>query len=119
MGIENKKESTLASDSLITSDDRIRMVGSDGKSYTNNINDVADYINDRVIIPIDNTLSSTGVSADAKATGDEISRVEAIASRDFEFPSDFKTALLACFQHVAWVDTEGQTYYNALVESLE
>lgn len=119
MSIEGKRESLLDSDSSITSTDKIRMVGSDGKSYTNSISDVADYINGRVNIPTDNTLSSTGVPADAKVTGDEISRVEAIASRDFEFPSEFKTALLACFQHVAWVDTQGQNCYNALVNSFE
>lgn len=27
---------------------------------------------------------------------------------------DIKTSLLACFQHVAWTDSHGQDYYNAL-----
>lgn len=29
-----------------------------------------------------------------------------------------KTALLTCFQHVAWVDEHGQSYYNALESAL-
>ena len=31
---------------------------------------------------------------------------------------DIKTSLLACFQHVAWTDSHGQDYYNALYEAL-
>ena len=29
-----------------------------------------------------------------------------------------KVALLNCFQHVAWIDDQGQTYYNALEDAL-
>ena len=29
-----------------------------------------------------------------------------------------KTALLACFEHVAWIDDDGQDYYDALEEAL-
>lgn len=29
-----------------------------------------------------------------------------------------KSALLACFEHVAWIDDQGQTYYDALEEAL-
>lgn len=29
-----------------------------------------------------------------------------------------KTALLNCFQHVAWIDEHGQTYYDALEDAL-
>ena len=32
--------------------------------------------------------------------------------------ADVKTALLDCFEHVAWVDEQGQTYYDALYSSL-
>lgn len=31
---------------------------------------------------------------------------------------DAKTALLNCFEHVAWVDEHGQNYYNALANAL-
>lgn len=31
---------------------------------------------------------------------------------------DVKTAMLNCFEHVAWVDKHGQTYYDALYSSL-
>lgn len=31
---------------------------------------------------------------------------------------DAKTALLNCFRHVAWVDADGQTYYDALYSAL-
>ena len=31
---------------------------------------------------------------------------------------DFKQALLACFQNVAWINDDGQTYYDALYDAL-
>ena len=31
---------------------------------------------------------------------------------------DIKTALLACFENVAWVNDDGQNYYNALYEAM-
>lgn len=31
---------------------------------------------------------------------------------------DVKTALLNCFEHVAWIDDQGQTYYDALYSAL-
>lgn len=119
MSIENIKEAALDGDSTITSMDKIRMVGSDGKSYTTSIDAIATYINSLVNIPVDDTLSTTGVSADAKKTGDEIARVEALANKELVIPADFAQALIECFQHVSWRDTEGQLKYDALVNILQ
>lgn len=33
-------------------------------------------------------------------------------------PEDAKVALLACFEHVAWIDEHGQDYYDALYDAL-
>ena len=35
-----------------------------------------------------------------------------------EISNDIKTALLACFAHVAWIDEDGRDYYNALSSAL-
>lgn len=118
MAIESKKESTLASDSSLSANDKIRMVGSDGKSYTTNIDSVAAYVNSKSTVATDTTLARSGVPADAKKTGTEIARVEALASQETALPAELKTALLNCFQHVAWIDDQGQTYYNALANLL-
>lgn len=119
MSIENIKEAALDGDSTITSLDKIRMVGSDGKSHTTSIDTIAEYINSLVNIPVDDTLSASGVSADAKVTGEEIARVEALATKELVIPTDFAQALLECFQHVSWRDTEGQLKYNALANILQ
>lgn len=119
MSIENIKEAALDGDSSVTSLDKIRMVGSDGKSYTTSINAIAEYINGLFNIPVDDTLSTTGTPADAKKTGDEIARVEALANKELVIPTEFAQALIECFQHVSWRDTEGQLKYNALVSILQ
>ena len=42
--------------------------------------------------------------------------VAAIGESDIS--EDVKSALLACFENVAWINADGQTYYNALYAAL-
>lgn len=37
---------------------------------------------------------------------------------DYGISDAIKTALLACFENVAWINNQGQTYYNALYDAL-
>ena len=61
---------------------------------------------------IDPTLTLPGQPADAKATGDAIAQIVPGLSETA------KAALLACFEHVAWIDEHGQNYYDALESAL-
>jgi hypothetical protein len=68
---------------------------------------------------IDSTLTQEGQAADAKATGDAIAGLEnEIAQIVPGLSSEAKDALLACFEHVAWIDEHGQDYYDALESAL-
>lgn len=89
----------------------------------------------------DDTLSGIGKAADAKATGDAISEVtetigdlsnldttnktnivaainEAAQSGGGGLTDEARYALLQCFEKVAWIDTQGQNYYDALFNAL-
>lgn len=70
-----------------------------------------------VTTAIDDTLTQQGKAADAKKVGDEISDIKADLSH-IGLSDDVKTSLLACFSHVAWVNTHGQDYYDALEAAL-
>lgn len=63
---------------------------------------------------IDSTLTVAGAAADAKATGDAIAE----ASGGSGLTNEAKQALLACFENVAWIGTDGQDYYDALEAAL-
>ena len=77
-------------------------------------------------VPTDTTLSISGSAADAKVVGDALADkadaddLDDLDDRVTELESgtgltaDIKSALLACFAHVAWVDDDGQDYYDAL-----
>lgn len=68
---------------------------------------------------VDDTLSVSGATADAKKTGDEITQLKSdLAGIEPGLSDDAKVALLNCFAHVAWIDEHGQDYYDALEAAL-
>jgi hypothetical protein len=81
-------------------------------------------------IVTDKTLTVDGGIADAKATGDALSALEdAVTEETDKLKADLeaivpglsgeaKRALLDCFAHVAWIDKNGQDYYDALEDAL-
>lgn len=64
-------------------------------------------------VVIDDTLTQQGQAADAKAVGDVLQNLDSGLSEIA------KTALLNCFANVAWINSDGQTYYDALEAALE
>jgi hypothetical protein len=78
----------------------------------------------RCISPV--TGGSTGDIGNWDATkweavriGEELTDLkEAISELEPGLSDDAKTALLNCFQHVAWIDEHGQDYYDALYAAL-
>ena len=75
-------------------------------------------LDDTYTVPqVDNTLSVTGAAADAKKTGDEISKLNERLNAE-GLSENAKSAFLDCFAHVAWVDEHGQDYYDALYAAL-
>lgn len=72
-----------------------------------------------VAVQTDTTLRVAGKPADGKAAGDAVASLKEDLSKLTPGLSDeAKTALLNCFQHVAWIDAQGQTYYDALETAL-
>lgn len=67
---------------------------------------------------VDATLTTAGAAADAKKTGDEIADLKSDFNAFTLMSDDIKLALLSCFSHVAWADSHGQDYYDALEEAL-
>lgn len=68
-------------------------------------------------LTIDNTLTQQGQAADAKKTGDEIADLKSDLDQK-GLTEDAKTALLDCFAHIAWLDGDGEAYYEALRKAL-
>lgn len=70
-------------------------------------------------IVIDPTLTQSGQAADAKVVGDALGDLQdTVESFVPGLSYDAKEALLSCFEHVAWVDSHGQDYYDALRDAL-
>lgn len=68
---------------------------------------------------VDASLATTGKAADAKAVGDALGDLQdTVESFVSGMSDDAKEALLSCFEHVAWVDSHGQDYYDALRDAL-
>lgn len=77
---------------------------------------VTDWLDDHVTpggstIVVDDTLSITGAAADAKKTGDEIRQRSGLSE-------DIKQAILQLASKVAYIDEDGQDYYDALESAL-
>ena len=72
----------------------------------------------KVTPDIDTTLTQSGQAADAKATGDEIADLKEDIRQKTGLSEEAKVALLDCFEHVAWIDEHGQTYYDNLHDAL-
>lgn len=71
----------------------------------------------------DSTLTDPALPANSKAAGDAIgaldTRVTALESdTSGGLTANIKSALLACFANVAWVNENGQSYYDALDAAL-
>ena len=60
---------------------------------------------------------ANGTIPNAKIADGAITRDKLSSEIEF-FPEEAKTALLACFAHVAWTDEHGQDYYDALESAL-
>lgn len=68
-------------------------------------------------LPIDTTLSVAGKAADAKATGDAVDELKSAIDYG-SITVDVKEALLQLAQKVAYIDDQGQTYYDDLYAAL-
>lgn len=70
-------------------------------------------ITEPVGVVIDNSLTVAGAAAGAKAAGDAIKR-----AKEEALTTDVKNALLTCFSKVAYIDGDGQSYFDALQSAL-
>ena len=87
--------------------------------YYDGNNWVSGGVYNSVAVDTDDTLSVADKAADAKAVGDEITALkEDLAQIVPGLSAEAKAALLACFDHVAWIDEHGQDYYDALYDAL-
>jgi hypothetical protein len=73
-----------------------------------------------VVLAVDNTLTVSGAAADAKKTGDEISDLkDGLSSVENNILTDnIREALLQLASKVAYIDDDGQDYYDALEDAL-
>lgn len=54
----------------------------------------------------------------ASQLNDMDNQIEFLSNQGSSFSDDFKEALLNCFENVAWINENGQAYYDALYDSL-
>lgn len=78
---------------------------------------VTEYLDEHDFVT-DPTLTISGRAADAKATGDEIADLKSDLEKKSGLSAEAKVALLACFANVAWINEDGQTYYDNLEAAL-
>ena len=71
-----------------------------------------------VAVQTDTTLTVSGAAADAKKTGDEISDLKSQIEQSGGLTSAIKSALLQLAQKVAYIDENGQDYYDDLYDAL-
>lgn len=71
-----------------------------------------------VQVETDKTLTESDVPADAKVVGDELTSLKADLDKTSGLTAEAKVALLACFANVAWINEDGQTYYDNLEAAL-
>ena len=96
----------LSSDTIIDSDDFGSIISAA----------VEEWMDEHGVV-IDDTLTVSGAAADAKATGDAIDELKSAIDLGSITP-EVKTALLACFENVAWINEDGQGYVDALHDAL-
>ncbi len=83
---------------------------------------VSDWADEHITVEtgvvIDTSLSVAGAAADAKKTGDEISDLKSAIEQASGLTSAIKSALLQLAQKVAYIDENGQDYYDDLYDAL-
>ena len=92
----------------------------DGTSATAIAEGVADWMDENLTPTtpvVDASLTVQGAAADAKKTGDEISALKSEIAQG-GLRDSFKQALLQLASKVAYIDEDGQDYYDALYSAL-
>ena len=92
----------------------------DGTSATAIAEGVADWMDENLTPTtpvVDASLTVQGAAADAKKTGDEISALKSQIAQG-GLRDSFKQALLQLASKVAYIDEDGQDYYDALYSAL-
>ena len=79
-----------------------------------NQNDLMNLLGERDLEEVQETITQ-GLS-DIDTAKEEA--IEEIRQSGGGFTADVKNAILNCFSHVAWIDENGQTYYDALYDAL-
>ena len=111
---------TIVSDTVLKELNTI-IAGADAATYAADMAEVAASRAEAAAtaLEVDDTLTQPGRAADAKAAGDELSDLkDELDEIKSGMSEDVKSALLACFMKVAWVDEHGRDYYNILESAL-
>lgn len=93
----------------------------EGTSATAIAQGVSDWMDDNLTPTtpvVDSSLTVSGAAADAKKTGDEISALKSAIESGSSLTSAIKSALLQIARKVAYIDEDGQDYYDDLYDAL-